>query len=120
MFGTSAGPIGTLGWFTLGTWWLVATRKANNAALEKRYTAHEEWVTRSYALAFGAVTIRLQLIFLIVLTQGDFMPLYALTTWTGWIPNLLIAEFFIRRARRNAEAAKKSTIKVEVVEEEEE
>jgi len=60
---------------------------------------HREWMTRSYACIFGAVTLRLWLPLLIVANGGEFLPAYRWVAWLAWVPNLAFAEWTIRRAR---------------------
>ncbi len=63
--------------------------------------SHREWMTRSYALIFAAVTLRLYMP-LLDAVLGEYSG-YALVAWLCWVPNLLVAEWMIRgplRARR--------------------
>jgi uncharacterized membrane protein len=60
---------------------------------------HREWMIRSFALIFAAVTLRIWLPLLIVYYKGDFPPAYAIVAWLCWVPNLLLAEWWIRRTR---------------------
>ncbi|MDQ6637280.1 MAG: DUF2306 domain-containing protein, partial [Candidatus Dormibacteraeota bacterium] len=77
---------------------LGATAVALRAILRRRIPAHREWMTRSYALVFVAVTFRL---FLVPTFLGaPFAPVYAADAWLSTIVNLLVAEALIRRARR--------------------
>ena len=59
---------------------------------------HREWMTRSYACIFGAVTLRLWLPLLIIAYGGEFIPAYRVVAWLSWVPNLAFAEWTIRRA----------------------
>ena len=61
---------------------------------------HREWMLRSYALIFGAVTLRIWLPILIIAHQGEFLPAYRWVAWLSWVPNLLFAERVIRRGWR--------------------
>ena len=58
---------------------------------------HREWMVRSYALIFGAVTLRIWLPLLIIVHQGEFLPAYRWVAWVSWVPNLLFVEYRIRR-----------------------
>lgn len=60
---------------------------------------HREWMIRSYALIFAAVTLRIWLPILIILYQGQFAPAYRIVAWLCWVPNLLVVEWYIRRSR---------------------
>jgi uncharacterized membrane protein len=82
---------------------LVTTATAFSLILRGRVREHREWMTRSYALIFAAVTLRLYLAPLEA-AFGEHAG-YATTAWVSWIPNLVVAEFIIRRhLRRSPEA----------------
>jgi hypothetical protein len=53
-------------------------------------------MTRNYALAFAAVTLRLY-VPLSIAAGGEFEQVYAPIAWLCWVPNLLAAEFLVRR-----------------------
>lgn len=59
---------------------------------------HREWMLRSFALIFAAVTLRLELPLLIIAFH-DLAPAYAIVSWLCWVPNLAIAEVYVRRSR---------------------
>jgi uncharacterized membrane protein len=63
---------------------------------------HREWMLRSYALIFGAVTLRIWLPLLIIAYQGQFLPAYRWIAWLSWVPNALFVEWIIRRGWRPA------------------
>ena len=52
-------------------------------------------MTRSYALTFAAVTLRLWLPELAAIFP--FEAAYQTVSWLAWVPNLLIVEWRIRR-----------------------
>jgi hypothetical protein len=60
---------------------------------------HREWMTRSYACIFGAVTLRLWMPLLMAANGGEFLPAYRWVAWLAWVPNLAFAEWTIRRGR---------------------
>ncbi|HEV2113041.1 MAG TPA: DUF2306 domain-containing protein [Terriglobales bacterium] len=56
---------------------------------------HRAWMTRSYALTFSAVTVRLLSFPLLVVTRD---PVIAITcTFWSWVLNLIVAERLLRR-----------------------
>lgn len=61
--------------------------------------AHREWMLRSYALIFAAVTLRIELPLLQALLHG-FAPAYAVVSWLCWVPNLLWAELHVQMTRK--------------------
>lgn len=62
--------------------------------------AHKEWMLRSYALTFAAVTLRMWLPLLLLLYDGSFVPAYQVVAWLCWIPNLLFIETVIRFGKK--------------------
>ena len=102
--GSSAGPIATAGFGLLGLAWLGVTLMGWRAAVGKRFADHRAWMIRSFALAFAAVTLR------IYLPISFFLPMpmietYRVIAFLCWVPNLILAELYLRTARSNAIAA---------------
>ncbi len=93
------GPVARIGFAVLALEMLGATALALTAILRRRIPAHREWMTRSYALVFVAVTFRLLLV--PTFLGAPFAPVYAADAWLSTIINLLVAEALIRRARRS-------------------
>ena len=96
----SGGSIARFGFLLLaaGT---VGTLVAAYVSIRRRdIVAHREWMLRSYSLIFGAVTLRIWLPLLIVAYQGEFLPAYRWVAWLSWVPNIIWAEWRIRRGWR--------------------
>ena len=53
-------------------------------------------MVRSYAVCYGAVTLRLQM-WPLAMTFGDFAIAYQVVSWSCWVPNLVFAEWWLRR-----------------------
>lgn len=101
--GSSAGPVAGLGFGLLAVLWLGTTARAVWLAMARRIAEHRVWMIRSAALTFAAVTLRL---YLPLLEAGfGFDTGYLLVAWLCWVPNLIVAEWRIRRPRRAGEAA---------------
>jgi uncharacterized membrane protein len=62
--------------------------------------AHREWMIRSYAVMFSAVTFRAWLGLLTASTGGEFLIAYGAASWLSWVLNLVWAEFYLRRTFR--------------------
>jgi hypothetical protein len=75
---------------------LATTTMAYVAVRERRFHAHRDWMIRSYATILAAVSLRLQLP-LLSMAFGQFEPAYAIVAWSCWLPNLLAAEWIVRR-----------------------
>jgi hypothetical protein len=96
--GTVAGPIASAGFAGLATAWLATTFLAFHAIRHRRIAAHRRWMVRSFALALSAVTLR-ALLLMPVFWPLEFMPFYRLSSWAGWLGNLLLAELWLRATR---------------------
>jgi len=99
----SAYGVGTHLAFTfLGVGVLITTAFALIRIRSGDVQSHREWMTRSYALIFAAVTLR---IYLKPLEEVFGYELgYQIVAWACWVPNLLFAEWLIRtRLRRHTE-----------------
>ena len=78
---------------------LATTARAYTAARARTIALHRQWMLRSYALLFGAVTLRIELP-LLIMAFGEFTPAYQVVSWLSWVPNILWAEWYIRRTVR--------------------
>jgi hypothetical protein len=112
---STAGPIAGWGFFSLAILWVPFTTLAWASAMRRDFEAHERWMIRSFALTFGAVTLRIYLPIGIALmaAQGYDDPFtfpYRIIAWAAWVPNLIVAEAWLRsqprlRLRRKVAAA---------------
>lgn len=93
-----AGPQGTAGFGTLAVLWVTCAALGLRAILRGDVAAHRRWMIRTFALTYAGVTLRLWLIVLIPLLDGDFMAAYRFTPFLSWVPNLVIAELILRRS----------------------
>lgn len=97
MVPTSAGGAAAqIGFGLLAVLWLAFTANAVRHAMARRFEAHRAWMTRSYALTFAGVTLRLYLA--PMLTAGMvYDEAIVILAWACWVPNLLVAEWLLRR-----------------------
>ncbi len=87
-----------LAFAALSVTWIVTSSAALVRARQRRFAAHRAWMMRSYSLTFAAVTVRLMAVPLFFVTQ---QPVVAVTlAFWSWIPNLMVAEWLVRRQRR--------------------
>lgn len=96
-FFATGGVIASLGFGCLATAWLVTTSSAYLSIRKKQIDAHQAWMIRSYALTFAAVTLRIW-IPLSQIAAFEFVTAYVFISWLCWVPNLLVAEWVVRRA----------------------
>lgn len=93
------GTTGRIGFTLLTVLWFGTTLLGMRAILRREVRPHVEWMIRSYALTFSAVTLReWQFWFMILLPPT--IHTYPITAWLGWVPNLLVAELWLRSRRK--------------------
>ena len=63
------------------------------------FVAHRKWMIRSFALTFAAVTLRLYLP-IAQLLPIEFDNAYRVISFLCWVPNLIVAEAYLRRKPR--------------------
>ena len=93
----TGGWIAKLGFTALAICWLVTTFMAYQSIRKKAIRQHEVWMIRSYALTFGAVTLRLWMPLFMIGLEMDFIDAYVIIAWLAWVPNLFVAEWLIRK-----------------------
>ena len=101
----SAGAIGVAGFGSLAILWFITGIAAYRAARERRLDSHRAWMIRNFALTFAGVTLRLWVTALLTIyadatgadTVTAFERAYVLVPFLSWVPNLLVAEWLVRR-----------------------
>jgi len=81
-------------------WW-VSTAMALYKIKQKQYTAHRNWMVRSFALTLSAVTLRLWKVIIVFFFHLPPMEVYQIIAWLGWVPNFIIAEIIIHNQQKN-------------------
>lgn len=94
--GSHAGPIASAGFGSLAVLWIVVNLLGWRAAVQGRFTEHRRWMIRSWALTLAAVTLRLYLPTVMILGL-PFLPWYRAISFLAWVPNLILAEMWLRR-----------------------
>jgi uncharacterized membrane protein YozB (DUF420 family) len=94
--GTSTGLSSTLGFGLLAIAWIYTTAQGWRYAVQRDFTRHRAWMIRSFALTCAAVTLRLYLP-IIELLHLPFDDSYRAISFLCWVPNLLVAEAYLRR-----------------------
>lgn len=94
----TGGIIAQFGFGAMAIFWLITSILAYVTIRKMQIDQHRIWMIRSYALTFAAVTLRLWLpIFDIAFGMG-FNESYTIISWLCWVPNLLVAQYFINRS----------------------
>lgn len=94
------GPFAKVGFATSSLFWLYSGTCALLAVRRGAIAEHRQWMVRNFALAFGAITLRLYLAAFIA-AGVDFATAYALVAWLCWLPNVLMAEWIFNGTRGN-------------------
>ncbi len=83
--------------FVLAVLLLISVSEAYIKIRGRHIQEHREWMTRSFAMLFAAVTLRLY--FPVLRTYISDYDAFAITAWLSWTLNLVVAEWLIRRQR---------------------
>ncbi|GAA2371846.1 hypothetical protein Cme02nite_63620 [Catellatospora methionotrophica] len=103
-----AGAVGTAGFGGLAVLSLWFAAAALLAARRRDFTAHRRWAVRAFALLYAGVMLRVWLLVLMpamvawggVAPHDAFTAAYAWVPFLCWVPNLVVAEFVLRRQVR--------------------
>jgi uncharacterized membrane protein len=88
---------GKTAFILLDCFWFFFTLRAVVAAKKGRIEEHKNFMIRSYALTLSAISLRTWKIILVNTTEIDLHTIYIMDAWLGFVPNLLLAEWLIRR-----------------------
>ena len=94
----NGGIVSQLGFSFLAIGWFYTTLKAYTTIKKKDVESHRKWMIRSYAFTLAAVTLRLWLPTLPAILSIPFEEAYVIISWLCWVPNIIIAEIYIRKA----------------------
>ena len=86
-----------LGFGTLAALWFFTGLQAYRRARNGDIPAHREWMIRNFALSLAAVTLRNYMPLMLFALHWSFRQAYITVSWLCWVPNLLIAEWLVRR-----------------------
>ncbi len=97
----NGGFLGKSAFLLLDCLWFGFTLQALRSAIDRKFDEHRDFMIRSYALTFSAITLRT---WKIILTQTGWMDpshIYVAEAWLGFLPNLLLAEVIIRSKKKS-------------------
>lgn len=81
--------------------WFAFTALAIRAIKHGKVEEHGQWMWRSYALTFAAVTLRLY-VFLFTSSYDMSAPeAYGIIAWLSWTVNLIVIEIYLRTKRQS-------------------
>ena len=86
-----------LGFGMLAVLWFSTGLEAYRMVRRGNTLAHRQWMIRNFALTLAAVTLRNYLPFMLFALHWSFRQSYITVSWLCWVPNLIIAEWVVRR-----------------------
>jgi len=97
----SGGWVAALGFGTMAIFWLETTILAFITIKKGNVNEHQNWMIRSYALCWAAVTLRIYLPTFQFAFGMEFISAYLILAWLCWVPNLIVAEIIIRTSKKS-------------------
>ena len=91
------GPAARVGLGAMALAWLFTGARAWLAIRRGDVAAHRRWMVRNFAITLAAVTLRLELS-AALFASLSFEVTYPVVAWLSWLPNLAVAELWLRRS----------------------
>jgi uncharacterized membrane protein len=114
----NGGIAGKTAFLLLDSLWFGFTLIAVLAIRNGDIRRHREFMIRSFALTLSAISLRTWKMVLTNTTDLDYGTIYIIDAWLGFLPNLLLAEWIIRRGRNKrlgvSEKQKKGRLSVQM------
>lgn len=85
----SGGPVAGWGFGTLAVLWIATAVGGWWAAVRRKFELHRLMMRLSYAMTFGAVTLRLQIPIGFALGYASYSAMSVWLAYTSWIPNVI-------------------------------
>ncbi len=96
-FYANGGLSSRIAFVLLAVLWIYFTAMALVKAKQKDFTAHRNFMIRSYALTLSAITLRAWKYAITNTVELPPMDVYRVVAWLGWGLNLIVAEWMIIR-----------------------
>ena len=107
-FNATGGILSTFGFGLLSVFWLGTAGIALYQIKQRQIEQHRKWMIRNYSLTFAAVTLRIWLlVFILLAGVENYVTSYTIISWLCWIPNLLIAEFYLKKTKEYCKESRK-------------
>ena len=75
-------------------WWLC-TWRAYQAARQRHWSLHVDWMLRSYAVTLAALALRGESYVMYYVFETKPMETYLTVTWLSWVGNLIVVEILL-------------------------
>ena len=86
-----------LGFGILAVLWFATGLQAYQMVRSGKIEAHRRWMIRNFALTLAAVTLRQYMPLMLFALHWPFRRSYIAVSWLCWVPNVLVAEWMVRR-----------------------
>ena len=96
-FYANGGLFSRIGFVTLAVLWILFTATALIKAKQKKFKAHRRFMILSYALTLSALTLRAWKYAITNTMSLPPMDVYRVVAWLGWVGNLAVAFWIIKR-----------------------
>ncbi|MEP6700761.1 MAG: DUF2306 domain-containing protein [Bacteroidota bacterium] len=113
-FYANGGLFSRIAFVSLAILWIFFTATALIKAKQKNFKAHRIYMIRSYALTLSALTLRAWKYGITNAMSIPPMDVYRVVAWLGWVGNLIVAEWIIRKSKRGIEQKKSPLYKREI------
>ncbi|MEL7533407.1 MAG: DUF2306 domain-containing protein [Bacteroidota bacterium] len=90
----TGGWVSAAGFVSLAIFWFATSWNAYLAIRQGDVDRHQRMMLYSFAATFAAVSLRLWMPLLIA-GFGSFLPAYRVVAWLSWVPNVLLAHFYL-------------------------
>jgi uncharacterized membrane protein len=102
----SGGPVAGWGFGILAVLWIASALGGWWSAMRRKFELHRLAMRLSYAMTFGAVTLRLQIPLGLMLGYHSYSEMSVWLAYTSWIPNVIavLAYTALERARKHGSA----------------
>ena len=100
-FHASGGPVAAWGFGLLAVLWISTTLGALGAAVKRNFGLHRLLMRFSYAMTFGAVTLRLQIPIGFMMGWPSYSAMSVWLAYTAWIPNVIVVALYAALERRS-------------------
>ncbi|NKB69370.1 MAG: DUF2306 domain-containing protein [Candidatus Latescibacteria bacterium] len=90
------GVVAKFGFVFLAVGWLYSGLRAYRAIRRRAVEEHQRWMLHNFGLTLAAVTLRIYLP-LSMVAGVSFELAYPAIAWLCWVPNLVVAEWLVRK-----------------------
>jgi uncharacterized membrane protein len=107
----SGGPIAGWGFGILAVLWIGTALGGWWSAMRRKFELHRLLMRVSYALTFGAVTLRLQIPIGLMLGYTSYSAMSVWLAYTSWIPNVIVVLAYsaLEKSRKRATSRRPMT-----------